>query len=62
MYFHNIMDMVGKQVEVMSSGMAYRGRLIEISETEVFLQGELGWIQLGIESVTGITPVTEEEE
>lgn len=59
MYYHNIMDMIGKEVEVMSSGMAYRGRLIEISETEVFLQGELGWVQLSIETVTDITPVGE---
>jgi hypothetical protein len=59
MYYHNIMDMIGKEVEVMSSGMAYRGRLIEISETEVFLQGELGWVQLAIETVTDITPVSE---
>lgn len=57
MYYDNIMGMIGKDVEVMAGGMAYRGKLIEISETEVFLQGDMGWMQLGIETVTSIHPV-----
>ena len=54
MYTSNLMGMIGQEVEVMSDGMLYRGRLIEVSDTEVFLQGELGWIQLSVEKVTEI--------
>ncbi len=57
MYYNNVMGLIGKQVEVMANGMAYHGRLIEVSETEVFLQGEMGWIQLSVEQVTEINPV-----
>ena len=56
MYTGNLMGMMGQEVEVMSDGMLYRGRLIEVSETDVFLQGELGWIQLSVEKVTEIRP------
>jgi len=56
MYNSNLMDLIGKEVEVTASGMLYRGRLIEVSETEVFLQSELGWIQLQVENVTEIRP------
>ena len=56
MYTNNLMGLIGQEVEVMSDGMLYSGRLIEVSETEVFLQGELGWIQISIEKVTEIRP------
>jgi hypothetical protein len=56
MYTSNLMGLIGQEVEVMSDGMLYRGRLIEVSETEVFLQSELGWIQLSVEKVTEIRP------
>jgi len=57
MYNNNLINLIGKKVEVISSGIAYRGRLIEVSESDVFLQGELGWIQLSVETVTEINPV-----
>jgi hypothetical protein len=57
MYNNNLMNLIGKKVEVTSGGIAYRGRLIEVSESEVFLQGELGWIQLSVETVTEIKSV-----
>ena len=56
MYTGSLMELIGQEVEVMSDGMLYHGRLIEVSETEVFLQGELGWIQLSVEKVTEIRP------
>jgi hypothetical protein len=56
MYTGSLMELIGQEVEVMSDGMLYRGRLIEVSETDVFLQGELGWIQLSVEKVTEIRP------
>ncbi|HLB25185.1 MAG TPA: hypothetical protein VJM83_02530 [Nitrospirota bacterium] len=56
MYTDNLATMIGKEVVVTASGMIYRGRLVEVSETEVFLQGQLGWIQLRVEDVTEIKP------
>ena len=56
MYTGNLMSMIGQEVEVMSDGMLYHGRLIEVSENEVFLQGDLGWIQISVEKVTEIRP------
>ena len=54
MFNNNLIDLIGKEVEVTASGMLYRGRLIEVSETEVFLQGEMGWIQIMVKDVTDI--------
>jgi len=56
MYTGSLTGLIGQEVEVMSDGMLYRGRLIEVSETDVFLQSELGWIQLSVEKVTEIRP------
>ena len=56
MYHGNLWELIGKDVVVVSSGMIYRGRLIEVSDTEVFLQGEMGWMQLAVENVTEINP------
>jgi len=56
MYTSNLMDLIGKEVEVMAAGMIYTGTLIEVSETEVFLQSNLGWIQIQVENVTEINP------
>jgi hypothetical protein len=56
MYTGNLPELIGKEVEVIADGLLYRGRLIEISETEVFLQSDLGWIQLQVELVTEIKP------
>ena len=52
----NLADLIGREVEVMASGTLYRGRLIEVSETDVFLQGEFGFIQIPVENVTEIDP------
>ena len=46
--------MIGKEVEVMANGMVYKGVLIEVSETEVHLKGQLQWIALPASSVSQI--------
>ncbi len=52
----DLMGLIGKEVEVTAQGVLYRGTLVEVSETEVFLKGELGWIQLQVELVSSIRP------
>ena len=57
-----LMGLIGKEVEVTASGMLYKGTLVEVSETEVFLKGELGWIQLQVEAVSDIRPAARGSE
>lgn len=48
--------MIGKEVEVFANGMVYKGVLIEVSESEVHLKGQLQWITLPASSVSDIRP------
>ena len=48
--------LIGHEVEAIANGILYRGKLIEITETEVFIQGEMGWMQLKVDEVTEIRP------
>ena len=52
----DLMGLIGKEVEVTAQGVLYRGTLIEVSENEVFLKGELGWIQLQVDGISSIRP------
>lgn len=49
-----MIDLIGKKVEVEANGITYTGRLVEISETEVQLETELGWVTLLTEHVVNI--------
>ncbi len=49
-----IQAMIGKEVEVIANGMVYKGVLIEVSESEVHLKGQLQWIALPASSVSQI--------
>ena len=51
-----LMGLIGKEVEVTAQGVLYRGTLIEVSENEVFLKGELGWMQLQVDGISSIRP------
>jgi hypothetical protein len=46
--------MIGKEVEVIANGTVYKGVLIEVSETEVHLKGQLQWITLPASSVSQV--------
>ena len=50
----DIREMMGKEVEVIANGMSYRGKLIEVSDTEVHLKGELQYVSLPISGVTEV--------
>lgn len=47
-------DFVGKIVEVLTLETAYRGKLIEVGETEVYIKAESGWIVVPVEKVISI--------
>ncbi|NOZ26113.1 MAG: hypothetical protein GXO94_08520 [Nitrospirae bacterium] len=49
-----MMELIGKKVVVEANGIIYRGRLVEIGETEVHLETELGWVTLQTDHVIDI--------
>ena len=46
--------MIGKEVEVIANGTVYKGVLIEVSESELHLKGQLQWITLPASSVSQV--------
>jgi len=56
MYTDNLMTLIGKDVEIEADGMIYQGKLIEISDEDVFLQGPMGWIQIPVQTVKTVKP------
>ena len=50
----DIREMIGKEVEVVSNGMSYRGKLIEVSDTEVHIKSQLQYVSLPASSVTTV--------
>jgi len=50
----HVIDLRGKLVEVIANDITYTGTLVEISETEVYLEGESGWIVIAVEQVASI--------
>lgn len=49
-----MIDLIGRIVEVTANDITYSGRLIEVGETEIHLESELGWIVIPIEQVASI--------
>lgn len=49
-----MMDLVGKTVVIEAVGTTYTGKLVEIGETEVQLEGEFGWIVVPMDSIISI--------
>jgi hypothetical protein len=47
-------DLIGKTVEVGTLETTYTGCLIEINETETYLQSETGWIVIPIDRIAFI--------
>ena len=52
----DIMDMIGKEVEVIANGVSYKGVLVEVSESDVHLKGMLGYVSLPTSGVTEVRP------
>lgn len=47
-------DLTGKDVQVITADMTYRGILVEIGEQDIHLQTENGWIVVPLEKVMDI--------
>lgn len=50
-------DMTGKIVEVEAHGIVYRGRLVEVNETEVHLETDTGWVVVMNSDIAGLRAV-----
>ncbi len=50
-------ELIGKDVEVHTADIVYRGILVEIGESEVHLQSETGWITIPVDRVVEIKAV-----
>ena len=49
-----MIELVGKIVEVLTVETTYIGKLIEIGETEVYIETESGWIVVPVERVISV--------
>jgi hypothetical protein len=49
-----MIELLGKEVEVLANHITYTGKLVEISETDVYLQAESGWVVIPVERVSEI--------
>lgn len=50
----DLIRLINKEVIVEADGIIYRGELIEVSEQEVFLKSEYGWITIPMEKISSI--------
>ncbi len=50
----DLIDLIGKIVEVKANDITYTGKLVEVGETEVHLESELGWIVIPAENIAFI--------
>jgi hypothetical protein len=50
-------ELIGKEVEVNTVEITYRGVLIEVGENEIQLQSQYGWISIPLEKVTDVKAV-----
>jgi len=49
-----IEELIGKEVEVITLDIVYRGVLVEVNDKEVHLQSESGWIVIRVDRVVNI--------
>ncbi len=46
-----MIELIGKYVEVMANNITYTGKLVEIGETDVYLEAESGWVVIPVEQI-----------
>lgn len=50
-------ELIGRKIEVNTGEIIYRGVLIEITDEELHLQSEYGWISVPLEKVAEVKAV-----
>ncbi len=59
---NRLKDLERRDVIVYSMGVTYRGILIEVNETEVYLRTQNGWITIPMDRIAKIAPAPEERD
>jgi len=49
-----MIELMGEYVEVEANNIVYAGKLIEVGETDVYLQAESGWIVIPVDQIAAI--------
>lgn len=49
-----MLELIGKKVEVISLDIVYKGVLVEIGETDVYLLSDNGWVVIPADRVAEI--------
>ncbi len=52
-------DLRGKIVEVGTGYVTYTGRLMEVNETDVYLETDSGWVTIPVDRVAFIREITD---
>ena len=55
-----MIELTGKKVEVMALDIIYTGKLVEIDETEMHLETDLGWVIIPLSHIAFIRGVEEQ--
>ena len=55
-----MIELIGKCVEVMALDVMYRGKLVEVDETEVHLETEFGWVIIPVSHIAFIRGAEEQ--
>ncbi len=50
-------ELVGREVEVITQDVVYRGILVEVGETEVHIRSESGWLAIPVANIAEVKPV-----
>ncbi len=49
-----MIELLGKEVEVITADIVYKGVLIEVGENEIYLQSRDGWITVPVDKVADV--------
>lgn len=49
-----MIELIGKEVEVMANNVIYTGILVEVGEVDVYLEAQSGWIVIPTDQVAFI--------
>lgn len=49
-----MLELIGKRVEVLSLDIVYKGVLVEIGETDIYLFSDNGWVVIPVDRVAEI--------
>jgi hypothetical protein len=47
-------ELIGKEVEIITMDVVYKGILVEVGETNVYLRSESGWVTIPVANIAEI--------